>query len=130
MPTKPKKPCNKAGCTAVTDQSYCPRHQLEKSKQRYNKQYERQRGTASQRGYDATWQRLRKMVLNANPLCRSCQRDGMATPATEVDHIVPINRGGERLDRKNLQALCKSCHSKKTVREDGGFGRGGGVKSL
>ena len=43
--------------------------------------------------------------------------------ATDVDHIVP-HRGDARLlyDENNLQSLCKSCHSRKTATEDGGFG--------
>jgi len=36
--------------------------------------------------------------------------------AAEVDHIVPLARGGTH-DLANLQPLCKSCHSKKTMRE-------------
>jgi 5-methylcytosine-specific restriction protein A len=44
--------------------------------------------------------------------------------ATEVDHKVP-HRGDQDLfwDTSNWQSLCKPCHSAKTAREDGGFGR-------
>lgn len=44
---------------------------------------------------------------------------------TDVDHIVP-HRGDPELlyDEANLQSLCHECHSKKTAREDGGFGNG------
>ncbi|ELK38933.1 HNH endonuclease, partial [Brevibacillus agri BAB-2500] len=47
------------------------------------------------------------------------------TTATVVDHIVP-HKGDMRKfwDRMNWQALCASCHSKKTAKEDGGFGNG------
>jgi 5-methylcytosine-specific restriction protein A len=40
-----------------------------------------------------------------------------------VDHIVS-HHGDEALfwDEDNLQALCKSCHDKKTAREDGRWG--------
>ena len=42
--------------------------------------------------------------------------------ATEVDHIVPKSAGGtDAMD--NLQALCKSCHSRKTAKE-GRWGKG------
>lgn len=44
--------------------------------------------------------------------------------ATEVDHIQPLSRGGGH-GWDNLQALCKSCHSKQTARESG-FARGKG----
>jgi 5-methylcytosine-specific restriction protein A len=42
--------------------------------------------------------------------------------ATEVDHIVPVARGGALLDWDNLQSMCHGCHSRKTASEDGGFG--------
>jgi len=43
--------------------------------------------------------------------------------ATHVDHVL-AHRGDEglRLDPNNLQALCHSCHSRKTASLDGGFG--------
>jgi len=41
-------------------------------------------------------------------------------PATVVDHIEP-HKGDEELfyDINNLQSLCKSCHDRKTAKEDG-----------
>ncbi len=66
--------------------------------------------------YGRRWQRLRRAVLAAEPLCRACKERGRLTVANEVDHIVPIVEGGTD-ERSNLQALCKSCHSAKTRRE-------------
>lgn len=43
-----------------------------------------------------------------------CKAKGRVTPATEVDHIVPLRQGGARLDRSNLQSLCRPCHAQKT----------------
>lgn len=69
------------------------------------------RTSAASRGYDATWRRLREHMLRAEPLCRMCQALGRLTPATVVDHIVPIREAPERrLDQSNLQCLCKGCH--------------------
>lgn len=31
----------------------------------------------------------------------------------EVDHIVPIGRGGDMYDPANLQTLCRKCHIRK-----------------
>jgi 5-methylcytosine-specific restriction endonuclease McrA len=31
-----------------------------------------------------------------------------------VDHIVPLAIGGEKLDPRNLQTLCRTCHRQKT----------------
>jgi 5-methylcytosine-specific restriction protein A len=81
-----------------------------------------QRATAAKRGYGSHWQRLRITVLNEEPLCRRCEAKGLTVEATDVDHITPRARGGTD-DRSNLQALCHECHSAKTAKEDGGFGR-------
>lgn len=35
----------------------------------------------------------------------------------QVDHIIPIFRGGEGVGLENIQVLCKPCHKKKTARE-------------
>ncbi|MCA9312292.1 MAG: HNH endonuclease [Phycisphaerales bacterium] len=83
------------------------------------------RTSPARRGYDRGWQHLRRWFLMRHPLCQHCQRDGRTTPATEVDHVVPIRAGGARLDQANLQALCKSCHSRKTVRDQRARGEGG-----
>lgn len=63
----------------------------------------------------AGWRALRRQVLAEEPHCRAC-----GGPASEVDHIVPLSRGGSR-DRSNLQALCRECHREKTRRENGGL---------
>ena len=44
-----------------------------------------------------------------------------------VDHIVPINKGGAKLDIGNLQSLCNLCHNRKSGREAHGmrWGRSG-----
>ncbi len=80
-------------------------------------------GSSAKRGYGYRWQRLRAAFLREHPLCEACLLQGRATPATDVDHIKP-HRGDQDLmwDVDNLQALCHACHSKKTAREDGGFG--------
>ena len=84
------------------------------------------RPTAHARGYGRRWQRLARMVLHRQPLCTDPfgvhAAEGWCAPAECVDHIVPLRRGGSNLT-SNLQALCGSCHARKTVRCDGGFGR-------
>ena len=65
------------------------------------------------------WEKLRKDFLTMYPFCVHCYKKGILTKATELDHIIP-HRGDLELfyNTKNLQALCKSCHSKKTKTED------------
>lgn len=65
--------------------------------------------------YGAKWRGIRRRFLACNPLCVVCGRT-----ATEVDHVDGDATHNSTL---NYQALCKSCHSTKTVRENGGFGR-------
>lgn len=80
------------------------------------------RESAAKRGYGRRWQRLRAMVLLSEPLCRECKSRGRVVAATDVDHIKSKERGGQD-EISNLQALCHSCHSVKTAKEDGSFGR-------
>lgn len=111
------KHCASPGCFRVTTEVHCERHANRRAQQ--NRHTVKREKTAA-RGYGAAWRRLRTVVLAEEPLCRHCR----TRPATEVDHIRP-HRGDETLmwDRANLQGLCKSCHSRKTATEDGGFGR-------
>lgn len=119
MPSRPLKPCSRIGCRELTNERFCEAHSKQE-RQRADKQ----RGTAHERGYTKTWSRARKMFLNENPLCVHCQNEGRITAANEVDHIIPHKKDYDLFwDEGNWQSLCKSCHSKKTTTEDGGFGR-------
>ena len=83
---------------------------------------ERYRGTATERGYGWSWSKLRDSVRVEEPLCRRCLEVGRIQQTEEVDHIIPKSNGGTD-DRANLQGLCKSCHSRKTMTEDNGIAR-------
>lgn len=54
---------------------------------------------------------VRRALLKAEPNCRAC-----GNPATEIDHVRPICRGG-RHHPSNWQPLCRLCHRRKTGRE-------------
>lgn len=60
------------------------------------------------------WMRLREVVLIEEPVCRICKRK----PATQVDHITAISKGGTD-ERDNLQGICEHCHEDKTRKELG-----------
>ena len=66
-----------------------------------------------------TWLKLRRAVLDQQPLCVDCQGRGILTLATDVDHILPISKGGDPTDPDNLQCLCASCHASKTQVDTG-----------
>jgi 5-methylcytosine-specific restriction enzyme A len=75
------------------------------------------RGNSSERGYDATWQKFRRVFLCRHPLCADCEADGRLTSATEVHHIEKIaDNPARRLDPSNCLGLCKACHSKRTLK--------------
>lgn len=71
------------------------------------------------------WRACRLQHLNQHPLCVACEQAGRMTPATEVDHII-AHKGNYDLfwDEANWRSMCKPCHSRKTVLEDGGFREG------
>ncbi len=63
-------------------------------KREARRDYDRDRGSAADRGYDARWQRAAKAYLAASPLCRYCEAGAWGdepriTPATLVDHFHP-----------------------------------------
>ena len=74
------------------------------------------RPSASRRGYGVAWRRFRAGYLARNPACADCGR-----VATQIDHVHALTRGGAKWDEGNMRPLCASCHSKKTVRDDGGL---------
>ena len=130
MPNRPRSPCTQPGCGELTDGGKCQLH-----RQQAQQAADRQRGTAHQRGYGIKWQNYREHWLRTFPLCgmrrsgasaehSECWRSGRAVAATDVDHIEP-HRGDQSLfwAPANHQSLCHACHSSKTAREDGGFGR-------
>ncbi|MEE1110357.1 MAG: HNH endonuclease signature motif containing protein, partial [Lachnospiraceae bacterium] len=61
----------------------------------------------------------RFLSMPEHRLCEECLKEGRYVKATVVDHVVP-HRGDPTLfwDRSNWRGLCKSCHDKKTGRED------------
>lgn len=110
-----KTPCTANGCKNLTYYGYCDDHK------EYRKVYDRWRGNANKRGYDSKWRRYRISFLSSHPFCEECKKKGMITVATVVDHIIP-HKGDKKLfwDTKNHQALCESCHNRKTATEDMG----------
>lgn len=113
MPNRPLSPCAVRTCRGrATNGRYCVDHA------HLNKQSRKPdtRPSASARGYDRKWQRIAAAHKKAHPHCVVC-----GEPVEHTDHIVPRSQGGS--DKwENLQSLCHSCHSQKTVYLDGGFG--------
>jgi 5-methylcytosine-specific restriction protein A len=124
MPVKQKHPCNYAGCGVATHNRYCDKHmEIYKQKQleyfkKMSREFEENRESASSRGYDVRWRRIRKAYLAERPLCVRCQSKGLLVTATVVDHIVP-HCGDKELfyDSNNYQPLCQKCHAEKSLED-------------
>lgn len=113
MPTQPARPCNKGQCNGLVLNGVCSTCGSQRGVK--DREYDSHRPTATQRGYNSIWQRLRRMQLAAHPLCHDCQAEGLVKMGGEVHHIVAKRNGGEdSLD--NLMTLCKSHHSQRTAR--------------
>jgi 5-methylcytosine-specific restriction endonuclease McrA len=129
------------GCPVLVTGGLCQKHMQERERRNLAV-----RGSSYQRGFTRRWYAfkdsvIRRMVaLDIAPLCGArlpgapvtddsrCATEGLLVEGTEADHIVPyigpdgtINRN-RQFDPLNIQLLCGSCHSTKTVTRDGGFG--------
>lgn len=101
MPWKPPRRCSSPLCPELaTLDSRCEKHRREANAAR------KQRETW--RDYGPEWQNIRRQVLRLEPACRFCN-----SPATVVDHILPLKDGGTH-EPHNLRPLCKSCHDRRT----------------
>ena len=63
-------------------------------------------------------QQLWRRLLRENPLCVKCEERGEVRAATELDHVVPLFKGGGN-EEANLQLLCAECHREKTAADLG-----------
>lgn len=68
------------------------------------------------RGY--TLQQIRAKWFKAHPLCAECERHRRIAVAVELDHIVPLFKGGKDV-ASNRQGLCHACHLAKSIAESG-----------
>ncbi len=119
-----RRPCSHIGCHALTTNRYCDEHaelhasQRQQRVQQSNREYNKRRPEYHSLYNCAQWRRLRLSQLSQHPWCAECLRYGVRKIAQEADHIVP-HRGDRILfyDSDDLQSLCASCHSRKTVKE-------------
>lgn len=70
----------------------------------------------------AAWKKLRGVFLRSHPFCAEC-----GAPSSRVDHKLGHGPGWEKrfFDKTCLEALCESCHNRKTMLVDArlrGFG--------
>lgn len=111
MALKPLRPCRHPGCRELTREGYCPAHKPKQAPRRESAEWH---------GWYSLpiWtDDLRPTQLLREPFCRECARRGLRTRATDVDHVVDHKGVWLRfIDQSNLESLCHSCHSRKTMR--------------
>ena len=94
--------CLEPDCATVVARGRCATH---------TRALARVSGSASRRGYDRDWRRLRANKLQIDPLCERCAAQGRTEAAREVHHRITIDEApARRLDLSNLEALCIVCH--------------------
>ena len=111
-PSKAIKICSKQGCFIFIkgSESHCKEHKPIP--------FAKPEGYKRDPFYDSpAWRKTSKKHLSLNPLCVSCVKKGKVTAAVHTDHIIPIEKGGSRLDPENLQGLCLKHHSSKSAKE-------------
>lgn len=115
--------CKHPGCrTAIhpcrENRGYCSRHLWDANEQQRRKRMARdkRRGHQPSKYMRPAWRKIRKQQLEREPQCRKC-----GAQASHVDHVVAKAQGGSD-EGRNLQSLCRACHSRKTTSRDGGFG--------
>ena len=135
MAKQPLKPCYK--CKRVlTRSTYCPACAVIVAKQQEKRALERAKTQNSTRNAkspehkavynNSRWAKASRTFRERNPLCVHCLERGITTPATCVDHIIPHGYNWELFwDSNNWQSLCWSCHSKKTAKDNKGWGKSG-----
>lgn len=60
--------------------------------------------------YTGPWQTIRKKILERDAHLCQIAAPGCTGRATQVDHIVPVAKGGSWWDTSNLRAACARCN--------------------
>ena len=94
--------CGHDGCPEVViGSNYCTTHTT--------KAWE---GSTRAKQRPLGWARIRARVLRRDGnVCHYCQGE-----ATEVDHVVPVSRGGSH-HLTNLVAACTACNARKNIEQ-------------
>ena len=66
---------------------------------------------------------VKKYVFDRNGYqCQSCQKIDLSAKNLQIDHIIPLDKGGTN-DISNLQTLCAKCNREKSAKIDIRFRR-------
>lgn len=106
---KTKHFCAVPHCKELTKETYCEKHQMHQKEK--EKQWDKKRGTATQRGYGYQWAKYSKAFLSRpeNQFCKLHLDNGCAVIAQCVDHIDPpigpAGGGGRQKQRSRRKAV-------------------------
>ena len=108
--------CAQFACPELLEHGrYCATHTPKKPKP-----YRSPESTQRQKAYKTQrWRTFSEQYRRAHPYCVVC-----GAPSQHVDHLDGEGPTGPLgYEDTNLQALCASCHARKTAHADGSFGR-------
>jgi len=108
MPELPRtRYCYEPGCKRLINwkYAYCPQHLKDRQKE-YSAKYEVNRETATQRGYNSRWAKIRKVKLNTDSQCERCNKYIKDQMLVHHKDRNPKNNRWE-----NLMTLCGECHT-------------------
>ena len=115
MPYKAPKLCSHQGCGNLVQVGdiYCPDH-----KPLHKADYKRKHPEYNRLYTSSRWRAYRQMYLAAHPLC--VNYIGCHAASTVLDHIKDHDGNYELFwDHTNHQAMCATCHNKKTASTKG-----------
>ena len=127
MAQRPFKECRKIDCHKLTQDAsgYCDEHRylvadVEADRQKYYDTHKRNKVTSKY--YQSKEHKLWSYQVRsrAKGLCQRCSTASVPVIGDEADHIIPIDTpvGWERrMDIKNGQLLCHTCHMKKSAED-------------
>lgn len=109
MPSAAPRPCSHPGCGVLVRDGTgrCAKH----PKPTWAKKPDVAKRITGRR-----LQQLRADLFARDPLCTECRRNGSVVLATQRDHIVPLEEGGQDIET-NVQGLCLACHDAKSKAE-------------
>ena len=94
-----------------------PETQAKAERQRQREVNARRDPSAAKPYKTKAWRAFRAWFIRRHPVCST---PGCHAPTAEVDHIIPLARGGALLDEQNCDGKCTPCHSRKTAAENRG----------
>lgn len=84
----------------------------QQTRQEQNREADRRRGSARERGYSPAWDKASRGHIRNDPLCRYCLLIGRRTPANLTDHLYPHRAyDGVFWVKTYWVSSCDDCHN-------------------